>query len=87
MKTETQLFTISDLATRKVSVFYDVSKHTPEQLNTVLGAAFPADVLKAEGNGQYTYYFASTVIKPTGRWTCGNVSPAIPEQSLELFEL
>lgn len=88
MKTQTKLFTISDLANRRVSVFYDVLKHTPEQLNKVLGAAFPHDPLKAAGIGSYNHFYLSHVIPRPGRWTCARQSPEnVPVQSLELFEL
>lgn len=87
MKTETQLFTISDLAARKVSAFYNPQKHDAKQLNKILSAAFPADVLGSSGVNRMWYYL-STEIKPGGRWTCNQHKPdGIPSQSLELFEL
>lgn len=79
---KTKLFTISDLAKRKVCLLFDPEKHNIEQLHFVLSIAFPSDPIKPSGHAKRHFYAS---ILP-GTWQVNIDMPVLPVQSLELFQ-
>lgn len=82
-----RVYTIADLAARRVVLAYDPTKHSVAALNIVLAVAFPADPLTSAGRWM-RYYYAFDWWPQPGRWACNMFAPDnLPVQSLELFKL